>query len=384
MIDIHKMIVLIVDDQIPTCKFIRKLMKNMGYGEHFLFAHSGEEALDTIWKEPVDLILIDYHMPGMNGSETLSQIRADRNLRDLPVIMVTGEASTDFVAEIGESDIDAYLLKPIKVALLEKKVSFVVEKANNPPPMVYHLKKARDFEEKGDIDAAIRETELAMEANPKVTRPIRELGYLYLKKNDLKEAEKWLLKAAKMNNMDVFAFHHLGEISLKLNDIEKASYYFEKAMEISPRHISRGIGFGRILVKMKMSEKAIQVFNKTLELSGSTLETREEIAVFCIDEGVDEYAAKLLESIVRELPDRSDLFFKLGKTLEKLGQTNKAATYLINAAEIDKENVDIKLHLAKSYLTADKTILAEKPLKEILKINPNNKQAKDLLKQCAS
>ncbi len=298
--------------------------------------------------------------------------------------MVTAEADMDFVAEIGESDIDAYLLKPINVALLEEKISFVVKKANNPPPMVYHLKKARDFEESGDIDAAIREAELAVEANPNVTRPIRELGYFYFIKNDLKEAEKWLLKAAKLNNMDVFAFHHLGEIYLKLNDIEKASHYFEKAMKISPRQISRGIDFGKTLVKMKMSEKAIQVFDKTLELSGSTFELREEIADFCINEGVDEYVVKLLESIVKELPDRSDLFFKLGKTLEKLGQTNKAATYLINAAGIDKENVDIRLHLAKSYLTADKTVLAEKPLKEILKISPDNKQAKELLKQCAS
>ncbi|MFH1349667.1 MAG: response regulator [Pseudomonadota bacterium] len=384
MIDIHKMSVLIVDDVILTCKFICKLMKNMGYGQNFLYAHSGEEALDILGKNPVDLILIDYHMPGMNGSETLSQIRADRNLRDLPVIMVTAEASTDFVAEIGESDIDAYILKPINVRLLEKKVSFVVEKANNPPPMVYHLKKARDFEENGDIDAAIREAESAMKANPKATRPIRELGYFYFIKNDLKEAEKWLLKAAKMNHMDVSAFHHLGELYLKLNDIEKASHYFETAMKISPRHISRGIDFGRTLVKMKMREKAIQVFDKTLELSGSSLELREEIADFCVNEGVDEYAVKLMESIIKELPDRSDLFFNLGKTLEKLGQINKAVTYLINAAGIDKENVDIRLHLAKSYLTADKTILAEKPLKEILKISPDNKQAKELLKQCAS
>ncbi|MBW1765432.1 MAG: response regulator [Deltaproteobacteria bacterium] len=383
MIEIEEMTVMIADDAVPMCKSIHNMMKVIRYGKDFLFANNGKEVLGILQKKHVDILLLDYNMPEMNGGETLSHIRADRKLRDLPVIMVTAEAYKDFVAEVGESEVDAYILKPITIKLLQDKISFVVEKANNPPPMIYHLKRARDFEEKGDIDAAISEAELAMEANPEVTRPIRELGYFYFKKNDLKEAEKWLLKAAVMNYLDVFAFHYLGEIYLKLNKIEKASHYFEKAMKISPRHISRGINFGKTLVQMKMSAKAIQVFNKTLELSGSTIELREEIADFCMEEGVDEYAVKLLESIVKELPDRSDLFFKLGKIMEKLGDINKAVAYLVNAAGIDKENVDIKISLAKNYLTLGKPILAEKPLKDIIKISPKNELAQELLRQCA-
>ncbi len=373
MIDIHEMTVLLADDMVNMTKSIHNMMKVIKYGRNFLFAHTGKEALDIVRRESVDLLFLDYNMPEMPGAEVLRVIRDDRNLRDLSVIMVTAEAYTDFVAEVGESEVDAYILKPVTIKLLQDKVSSVVEKANNPPPMVYHLKRARDFEEKGEIDAAIMEAEKAMEANPNVTRPIRELGYFYFKKNDLKEAEKWLLKAAKMNYLDVFAFHYLGEIYLKLNDIDKASHYFEKAMKISPRQIRRGVDFGKILVQRKMAKRAIHVFNKVLDLHGSSLELREDIADFCIEEGgVDEYAVKLLESIVKELPDRSDLFFKLGKTMERLGNINKAVTYLINASEIDKQNVDIKISLAKNYLTLGKPILAEKPLKDTLKIEPKN------------
>jgi len=383
MIDIREMTVLIVDDMVNMTKSIQNMMKVIKYGRNFLCAHTGKEALDILRREPIDLLFLDYNMHEMPGAEVLRVIRDDINLRDLSVIMITAEAYKDFVAEVGESEIDAYILKPVTIKLLQEKVSFVVEKANNPPPMVYHLKNARDFEEKGDIDAAIREAEMAMEANPKVTRPIRELGYFYFKKNDLKEAEKWLLKAAKMNYLDVFAFHYLGETYLKLNDIEKASHYFEKAMKISPRQIRRGVDFGKILIQRKMDKRAIQVFNKVLDLHGSSLELREEIADFCINEGVDEYAVKLLESIVKELPDRSDLFFKLGKTMERLGNINKAGTYLINASKIDKQNVDIKISLAKNYLTLGNPILAEKPLRDTLKIDPKNEVAKELLRQCA-
>ena len=92
---------------------------------------------------------------------------------------------------------------------------------------------------------------------------------------------------------------------------------------------------------------------------------------------------KLLESIVKELPDRSDLFFKLGNTMERLGDINKAVSHLINASEIDKQNVDIKISLAENYLTLGKPILAEKSLKGALKIDPENEQAKEFLRKCA-
>ena len=177
MIDIHKMTVLIVDDNAGTCKLINKLMANMGYGEKFLAAGDGQEALDILKRETVDLVLLDYNMPGMSGSETLNHIREDRNLRDLPVIMVTAEAVQDYVAEVGETEIDAYILKPLNIAVLKEKVSSVIKKANKPPPMIYHLRKARTHEEEGHIDKAIEEAKLARDANPKSTRPMRELGY---------------------------------------------------------------------------------------------------------------------------------------------------------------------------------------------------------------
>ena len=131
-------------------------------------------------KEPIDMILLDYNMPVMNGGEALARIRENRNLRDLPVIMITGEAYDDYVSEAVESGVDAYILKPLTIKLLEEKIDLVIDKANNLPPMVYHLKRARDFEEGNDFDAAIKEAELAMEAEPSSSRPIRDLGLLLL------------------------------------------------------------------------------------------------------------------------------------------------------------------------------------------------------------
>ena len=267
--------------------------------------------------------MLDLNLPGINGAELLSRIREDRILRDLPVIMVTGEAYQEYVAEAGESEIDSYVLKPVTIKLLEERVLQVIEKVNDPPPMIYHLKRARSFEEEGDIESAIMEAQLAMDSNPNVTRPIRELGYYYFLKEDYDEAEKWLLKAAKLNHLDVFAFHYLGELYLKFDDINSAAHYFEKAMRISPRHLDRGVNFGKTLIKMGLEKKASEVFEKVFTLSASSLELEEEIANFCIDEDVNEYASRLLIRVIKSKPERSDLMFKLAEAFEKLGKIKR-------------------------------------------------------------
>jgi len=212
MIDLLNMHVLIVDDMPIMCKSIRGMMRVLGFGKTFQFAFNGFDGWNLLKEAPADLAIVDWNMPQMSGIELLGCIREDRELRDMPVVMITAEANREIVAEAAESDIDAYILKPLTVKSLGDKILRVIEKANNPPPMVFHLKNARKLEENGEMDAAIEAVSMAMEAEPESSRPIRELGYLHFKKADFENAEKWLLKAANMNNLDVFAFHYLGEL----------------------------------------------------------------------------------------------------------------------------------------------------------------------------
>jgi len=133
---------------------------------------------------------------------------------------------------------------------------------------------------------------------------------------------------------------------------------------------------------MDLIPKAVQIFDKTLELAGSSPELKEEVAEFCINNGVNEYAAKLLEAIIRQNPNRADLLFELGKVLDKQGESNRAIVYLQRAGEIDKQNESLRIHLATIYLNIKKPMLAEKPLRELIKINPDNEEARELLKRC--
>jgi CheY-like chemotaxis protein len=382
MIDIGKMSILIVDDALSMCRSIQKMLKVIGYGEKYEFAIDGKDALNILQNSRIDLVLLDYNMPVMTGGELLSRIREDRKLKDIPVIMVTGQTYRDYVAEAAESEIDAYILKPLTIKLLEEKISHVIDKANNPPPMYQHLKNAAVCDERGDIEGAIAEAECARVENPKSSRPVRELGYYYFKKNDLKKAEKLFLEAAEMNNLDVFAFHHLGSIYLKQNDLEKALHYLDKAMRISPRHVSRGIDFGKTLTYKNRISEAEKVFDQALKFSGYDPMLVEEVVDFSIDHGVYEYAAELLEATIKRKTKRWDMIVKLAKVYEQLGNLEKAVHYFIKADGLDKGNIDIKLHIGRNYLAMGKPMWAEMALKEILEINENHSEAEKLLKMC--
>jgi CheY-like chemotaxis protein len=381
MIDPVTMTVLIIDDMPNMCKSIRGMLKVLRYGKNFHFGNNGLEGWNILKENPVDLMIVDWNMPIMSGVELLGRIREDRALRDLPVIMVTAEANRDIVAEAAESEIDAYILKPLTVKSLGDKIVKVIDKANDPPPMVTHLKKARDLEEEGNFEAAIEEAKLAMIADPMSSRPIREIGYYYFKNNQLEIAEKYLLDAANMNELDVFAFHYLGELYLQLNNIDMAAKYFDKAMTISPRHVSRGTYFGKVLVEKKMISKAKKVFNKVIELSDNPEVIREEIAWYCMEKEVYEYAIELMDHLVKKDSERHDLLFQMGLAYEKIGQYNRALGYFTDADNLDENNVETMMHIARNYIAIDKALRADHYLQAIMRIDPKNQEALELLRK---
>jgi tetratricopeptide (TPR) repeat protein len=109
---------------------------------------------------------------------------------------------------------------------------------------------------------------------------------------------------------------------------------------------------------------------------------QEEIADYCLVKGGTDYAVKLLESLIAGDKTRWDLFFKLGKLWENMGEMLKAVACLSQAAQLDKNNIDIRLYLAEIYLNMRKPILAEKALAEVLEINRDHEEAQALLKKC--
>lgn len=379
MIDIREMSVLVADDMENMYTSIRSIMRVLKFGRKFQYAPDGEEALKALQTGEFDLALLDNNMPGISGLELLGLIRNDKNLRDMPIIMITGHAEQEFITNAAESDIDAYLLKPITVNLLKEKVPQVIEQANNPSAMARFLKSACAHAEAGDIEAAIADAQRALEANPKSTRPLRDLGEYYQRQGSSGEAEQCLLKAVQMNSIDVIALNRLGDLYLEQEDMDRALKCFSKAVSISPRHYTRGLKLGKILVQKHMADKARPVFAKVFEIARDPVAVKEEVARFCMEEGAQTYAARLLKGIVDQSPNRADVLYRLALLTEN---RDEALQYLLEAEHVDPAHIDIKLQIARIHIAQGMLIRAEAPLKAVLKIDPDHGEARELLRQC--
>ena len=101
--------ILVVDDYLDTCRVMARLLRRVGYGAEC--AGSGRAALDYLHAQPVDLVLLDISMPGMDGMEVLARMRADARLRAVPVVMysaLTDERQQEEARRLGAQD---YIVK---------------------------------------------------------------------------------------------------------------------------------------------------------------------------------------------------------------------------------------------------------------------------------
>ena len=89
--------------------------------------NSGARALKYLKEEKPDLILMDIQMAQKDGIETLRDIRAMEDRKDIPVIMLTGVEDKDCVLESAKLGIDDYILKPFYSDVLLKRIARVFE-----------------------------------------------------------------------------------------------------------------------------------------------------------------------------------------------------------------------------------------------------------------
>lgn len=117
--------ILSVDDSKTVRIIIKKAFKL--YDCDILEAANGVEGLALATKETPDVILLDVTMPVMDGVEMLTKLKADPNLKGIPVIMLTAEGGKDHVLKIAKIGVRDYIVKPFKEDLLVQKVGRIID-----------------------------------------------------------------------------------------------------------------------------------------------------------------------------------------------------------------------------------------------------------------
>lgn len=116
--------VLIVDDSAAIRKILQRVLKQteIPIGEIYE-AGDGVEALETLRKQKVGLVLSDINMPNMDGLEFLTQLRAEPAWQKLPVVMVSTEGTHGKVLEAVERGASGYVRKPFTADQIKEKLT---------------------------------------------------------------------------------------------------------------------------------------------------------------------------------------------------------------------------------------------------------------------
>jgi two-component system chemotaxis response regulator CheY len=125
--DLSQMKFLVVDDFSTMRRIVRGLLKEMGMN-HADEAEDKAIALHMLKNNKYDFVVSDINMPNMNGFELLKAIKADPDLKSLPVLMVTAEARKEDIVLAVQSGAAGYIVKPFTKATLEDKVIKIMQK----------------------------------------------------------------------------------------------------------------------------------------------------------------------------------------------------------------------------------------------------------------
>ena len=120
--DTPKTRILIVDDAGPVVVLCVNVLQALGYAVKG--ANRGEQAVEIMRKEPFDLLVLDYKMPGMSGFEVYEQ--AKQLHPQMSVILVTGHGTPDILNEAHRLGFKAILLKPFTSDELRSTVEKVL------------------------------------------------------------------------------------------------------------------------------------------------------------------------------------------------------------------------------------------------------------------
>ena len=113
-------LILVIEDQEDNRRILRDLLTNSGY--EVIEEVNGENGVTSAERHRPDLILMDVQLPGINGYEATRRIKANPDLKQIPIIIVTSYALSGDDVKAFAAGCDAYISKPFSPRKLLAKI----------------------------------------------------------------------------------------------------------------------------------------------------------------------------------------------------------------------------------------------------------------------
>jgi two-component system chemotaxis response regulator CheY len=118
--------VLVIDDSATMRKIIKDSLSKIGNFE-IVESENCDDGLQQLANTSVNLILVDWNMPGMSGIDFTKAVRSSPALAKIPIIMITSNAEKQHVLSAVTAGVNDYIMKPFTADVFAQKISNVVE-----------------------------------------------------------------------------------------------------------------------------------------------------------------------------------------------------------------------------------------------------------------
>lgn len=399
---------LVVEDEKSLRKAIGDMLRMIGI-EHVAAAEDGDIALAALKdkkhpnleripenaRDSCLFVFLDWYMPRMPGIDVAMEIRADKELENIPIVMITAERRQDRIIQaIAEVGVNGYLVKPFRARDLEGKILAVIAQNAEPPGHARLISAGEKMMKEGKVDDAIFLLNRALEIKEVSARIHVLLGEAYMEKGEAEEAERSFGAAMADNPRYLKSYVALAGLLLKEGKKERALSPLKKAAEISPRNAGRQATLGKIYLDLGDKQEAQKFFEEAVKLDPKK---SKEVAEAYLENGDAEQAEmyfrlslpkegeKLTEE---EKKDYVHTANRLGIALKRQGKLREAIEEYQKAQKLSPGDEAIHYNLGKAYTAlagkekrGENLKKAEERFRKAVELAPDFAEAKEELKK---
>ena len=231
----------------------------------------------------------------------------------------------------------------------------------------------------GYFDQAAESFEQVIAAKPDDAEAYYNLGTLYLRKNDLPQARRYLLQTVKLRPEYPEAWNNLGMIAGQQNQSDEAVRCFTQSLSLRPDYVTALVNLGNVYRRQGNIEESNRLLTRAVELEPENAEANYSLGMLYARQNDLTHSTDFLQKAVALRPDYPDAINNLGVLYLRQGQNALAEEQFSTCIRVAPSFDQAYLNLARLYMLLQEKDKARETLQALLRVQPDHQLARQAL-----